>query len=131
MVNHLAKALHSLTSGNGGVALLQNSGPWKKDKALTKVALLCIILETSPTNALQTSHSESLKGIFILIIEFAKKIRNLLGNRNIFRFVAFSHFLTSDHLHLSFGEKCFGHWNPNGGVFHTSFGVIGVSIVGT
>ena len=62
MVNHLAKALQSSTLGNGGlVVLLQNSGPWKKDKALTKVALLCIILETSPTNALQTSYSESVK----------------------------------------------------------------------
>ena len=55
---------------------------------------------------------------------------NLLRALNFLRFVAFSHFLTSNHLHFGFRKKSFSHWYPNGGIFHTSFGIIGVIIVG-
>ena len=57
LTNQPAKALQSSTGLIGGGFSPQNSGPWKNERALTNVALLCIILETSAIKSLQVPHA--------------------------------------------------------------------------
>ena len=76
LTNQPAKALQSSTGLIGGGFSPQNSGPWKNERALTKVALLCIILDTSAIKSLQVPHSS-------LALKLAEKINEIVLKHDI------------------------------------------------